>query len=107
MIAKGILVQNDQNSPTNGKIYAQPNILKGTNQTTLVVNSSLKLSLDVKVYDVAGEMVWGGNLTSSNNRFGLTLPELANGLYFVVVELTDSATGHHEGRQVTQIVVQR
>ena len=107
VIAKGILVQNDQNSPTNGKIYAEPNILKGTTQTTLVVNSSLNLSLDVKVYDVAGEKVWGRNLTSNNNQFGLTLPGLSSGLYFVVVEMTDVATGHREGRQVTQIVVQR
>ena len=109
VVAKGILVQNDQNSPTNGKIYAKPNILNGTTQTTLVVKSSLNLSLDVRVYDVAGEMVWGGVLTSAsnNNQFSLPLPPLSSGLYYVVAELTDTATGHNEGHQVTQIVIQR
>jgi len=109
VISKGILVQNDQNSPINGNLYAQPNILKnGTTRTTLVVNSGLNLMLHVKVYDVAGELVPASlQPPAIPNQATIDVSGLSSGLYFAVVDLTDPATGHSVGRQVTQFVVQR
>jgi uncharacterized repeat protein (TIGR01451 family) len=106
VISKGILVQNDNQGP--GKVYAKPNILnKGNYTTTITLNTTMSLTLKVRVYDVAGELIKTIEGSMGQGTATLDANGLASGLYFAVVDLTDSATGHYQGRQVVQIVIQR
>jgi hypothetical protein len=92
----------------SGKVTALPKILNGGNTvTTITINTSMSLTLKVRLYDVAGELIKNIDGGTGQNRATLDVSGLSSGLYFAVVDLTDAATGHYEGRQVTQIIIQR
>ena len=107
VISRGILVQTRNNPVSDGTVYAQPNILNGgTTTTTLMVNSTASYTLRVGLYDVAGELIRTTVGVTGNNQAALDMSGLSSGLYFAVVDLINSKGGS-EGRQTTQLVLQR
>jgi len=108
VISRAVMVENRGFLATNGKVYVQPNILKGgVTSATVVAPSSLVLTVTAGVYDVAGELVKKPVTgQAGTNVVTLDVTGLASGLYFVAVDLTDT-NGHLVQKQVTQIVIQR
>ena len=107
VISQGIVVQTRNNPVGNGNIYAQPNVLKGGNTaTTLWINSTAQYTLNVGLYDVAGELIKTIQGVPGTNQAALEMSGLSSGLYFAVVEIINSKGGS-EGKQVTQLVLER
>ena len=107
VITRGLVVQAGNQPVTDGNVFAGPNVLKNGETSTLVqVHSSSSYTLTARLYDTAGELIKQavtGQLGS--NQVGLDVNDVASGLYFVVVDLTN-AQGGSAGRQVTRIVIQ-
>jgi uncharacterized repeat protein (TIGR01451 family) len=103
-----VTVERGNGSPAGGTVFAYPNILKGgAGMVTVQINSPLILTLTASVYDVAGELVkMPVTGLAGNGNVQVDVSKLASGLYFVVVNMTDS-NGHFIQRQVTQIVIER
>ncbi len=105
-ISRGIVVQARNNPVTDGTVWAQPNILQGgATTTTLQVSSSASYTLQVGLYDVAGELIKRYTGSTGTNQATLDLAGLSSGLYFAVVELTGPNGGIVQ-RQTTQLVIQ-
>jgi len=110
VVSKSVIVQRGNSPVTNGTVYAEPNILKGTTTTKIMVNptsTNTNMTLTVSVYDTAGELVKrpvvGG---TGANEVGLDVSGLASGLYLVVVNLND-INGNFIQKQTTKIIIQR
>lgn len=107
VITRGLVVQSDNSSITNGNVFAGPNVLKAGETSTLIqVNSTVPYTLTASLYDVAGEKI-RQTVTGTNgsNSVPLDVTGIASGLYFVVVDLINPQGGL-AGHQVTQIVIQ-
>jgi hypothetical protein len=108
VISRGILVEGGT-AGIRGKVLAEPNVLdaSGNYQTVFKINQVTGMTLSVRVYDVAGELVGrnvgppGGNLVTYDGS------GRASGMYIGVVELRDAVTGHFEGRQLSKLVIKR
>ncbi len=108
VVTRGLVVESANSPITDGNVFAGPNIIKGgANSTTIQVNSTVAYTLTASLYDVAGEKI-GPTVTGPTGAksVNLNLSGIASGLYFVVVNLTNTQGGL-VGRQVTQIVIQR
>ena len=107
VITKGLVVQSGNSPITNGNVFAGPNIIKGNSNFTWVqVHSDTNYTLTARLYDTAGELVIAAVTGSAGaNKVQLNLAGVASGLYFVVVDLTNSQGGS-AGHQVTQILIQ-
>jgi hypothetical protein len=108
VISRGILVEGGT-AGVRGKVQAEPNVLDGSvnYQTVFKINQVTGMTLSVRVYDMAGELVGrnvgpvGGNLVTYDGS------GRASGLYLGVVELRDGVTGNFEGRQISKFVIKR
>jgi flagellar hook assembly protein FlgD len=106
-ITQGITVENGKAPVGNGEVYASPNVLKGGVKATMVkVNSGMSLTVKVRLYDLAGELVKTVEGSAGANETGLDVTGLSSGLYFVVADLTDTS-GRYIGKKTTRIVIQR
>lgn len=105
VITKGILVESSNQSLADGKVYAKPNLLtKGVTKTKITVNSGQPYILFVRLYDVAGELLWTSKPATGSVE--LDLSGLSSGLYFAVTDLM-TAQGGIVNKQVTKIVFQQ
>ena len=94
---------------TNGNAFASPSILEGgLTSTTIQVDSPNALTLEVKLYNIAGELIRGRESKGpvGLNQASLDLEGLSSGLYLAVVDLRD-ADGGFVGRQVAKIILKR
>ena len=90
-----------------GMVLAQPNVLNGGNyRTTFTVNASPTLTLKVKVYTMAGELMWMGAGATGGNSVQWDVSQAASGLYLGVVEGVD-AQGNKAFRQILKVMVVR
>jgi hypothetical protein len=106
-VSKGILVQRGNSPVANGAVFAKPNILKnGQTMTVVEVNSTMALTLNLHLYNVAGELIKNVSGQAGAGYTDLNVSGLASGLYFVVVDLTDT-NGNFLQRETTQIVIER
>ena len=107
-ISRSVVVENRGAMATSGNVYVQPNILKGgVTSAWVMAPGGVGLTVTVNLYDTAGEKVKPTIVGQAGTSMALLdVTGLASGLYFVVVDLTDSS-GHMVQRQVTQIVIQR
>jgi hypothetical protein len=108
VITKGLVAQSDNSAITDRNVFAGPNIIKGNRDSTLIqVHSTISYTLTARLYDTAGELVRASVTGATGaNKVPLNLSGVASGLYFVVVDITNSQGGL-AGHQVTQIVIQR
>ncbi len=108
IITRGLLVQSDNSPISNGNVFAGPNIIKGDLNSTLIqVHADVNYTLTARLYDTAGELVRAAVTgPAGTNKVPMDLTGVASGLYFAVVDLTNSQGGI-VGHQVTQIVIQR
>ena len=108
VVSRAVIVQSSNTALTDGNVVAGPNILeKGATTTNLVVQSTIPLTLTAHVYDVAGELIRSQIGAPGANRLDqLDLSGLSSGLYFVVVEMTNSQGGS-AGKQITKIVIRK
>jgi len=106
-ISKGVLVTG--RSQGEGTVTAQPNILKvfnGQTVTTFKSNSTQSLTLDVKIYNVAGELVTALQGQPGTNQALWDASEMASGIYVVLAEQKD-LNGNLLTRQFLKVVVLR
>jgi len=107
VISQGIVVQAGHNSGANGLVQVGPNILTGgATGTTVSINSPLSLTLTVRMYDVAGELIRTTQGVAGSNQASLDASGLASGLYLVVTDLTD-ANGHFIQKQISKLLIQK
>lgn len=108
VVSRGIIVESDNQSLTNGKVAAKPNILSGGNTlATLWVDSTTPFTLSAQLYNVAGERLgpaWQGK--TGGKQVDVDLEGMASGLYFAIVDLRDPQGGL-AAKQVTQIVLRK
>ena len=97
----------DGNNGT-GPVFAKPNILTSANgySTTFVDTTAETLTLSVRVYTTAGELVTVVNGVPGTNAASWTATGLASGLYIAVVESSNPAGGN-AGQKVLKLVVLR
>jgi hypothetical protein len=93
----------DQGVPS-GLVSACPNILRGPGATTLFVTGQPGLTLRLKVYDLAGELVGNVDGVPGRSQAAWTADQAASGLYLAVVELYES-DGSFAGRQCLKLIV--
>lgn len=101
VVSKSIIVQRGNNPLADGVVYAAPNVLVGTTQTTIQIQSAVAYTLTVSLYDIAGELTKPpvvGPLGAK--QVPLDAAGLASGLYFAAVDLTDP-----QGRSIQKQVV--
>jgi uncharacterized repeat protein (TIGR01451 family) len=104
-VTRGIVVQSTNEH--GEEVYAKPNVLAdGQTTTTVVIDSARAYTLNVQLYDVAGELIKAFPGVMGANEVLLDVKGLASGLYIVVVELKD-ADGKFAGRKITKIVIKR
>jgi flagellar hook assembly protein FlgD len=103
-----VTVERGTGSPAGGTVFAAPNILTGgSTWTTVQINSTLNLTLTASVYDIAGELVKRPMVgPTGNGTVPVDLSGLASGLYFIVVNISDT-NGNFIQKQVTQIVIRK
>jgi flagellar hook assembly protein FlgD len=107
VITRAVIVESANDPISSGKVYAAPNILTGGTTTTRVkVDSTTPYTLTVQLYDIAGELLKRQTGTAGTNYVDVDVSSLASGLYFIVTDLVN-ATGGLEGKQTTQIIIQK
>jgi flagellar hook assembly protein FlgD len=108
VVTQSVVVEDRNNSVTQGIPYAMPSVLKGGATSTIIqVNSTMNLTLTVSLYDTAGEKVKAPVTGGVGTRQApLDVGGLASGLYLVVVDIYDT-NGHFLQKQITKIVIQR
>ena len=103
-----VMVVSDQANAGMGNLLAEPNILnRATGYGVTFISNIPGLTLDVRVYDTAGELVL--HRTSGIEGSGSTLWDAtgkASGIYFAVVEAS-AAQGGLIGYKILKIVVVR
>jgi hypothetical protein len=106
-ITQGITVEGGKQAVGDGDVYASPNVIKGAVRgTTVKVNTGMSLTARVKLYDVAGELVKAVQGPAGANEAGLDVTGLASGIYFAVVDLSDTQ-GRYIRQKTIQILIQR
>jgi flagellar hook assembly protein FlgD len=106
-ITQAVTVESTNTPSGYTEIYAAPNVLKaGVTTTTVKVKTGMSLTVGVKLYDVAGELVKTLQGQAGADQAALDAGDLASGLYFAIVDLTD-AQGRLIGKKTLQIVIQR
>ena len=101
IVTKNITVLASNN---NQQIYAAPNLLTGASpQTTFRINSTMVLTLQVNIYDTAGELVRTLQGTPGSNEVTWNLSGIASGLYLAVVSV-ENTSGTVIHRQVVKVV---
>jgi uncharacterized repeat protein (TIGR01451 family) len=107
-ISKGLLVTAN-GIRNDGTLVAQPNILKlstGVNRTTFKYDSSQNLTLSVRIYTLAGELVFDLQGASGTNQASWDATGYASGLYLAAVDLLNP-NGGQMGQQVLKVMVLR
>jgi uncharacterized repeat protein (TIGR01451 family) len=101
-----VMVVSESANAGMGNILAEPNVLNGATGYGVTFSSNVPgLTLDVRVYDTAGELVMRrtpGNAGSSSANWDAT--GRASGLYFAVVDAAN-AQGGLIGYKILKIVV--
>ncbi|HTC20215.1 MAG TPA: hypothetical protein VK859_05160, partial [bacterium] len=91
-ITREIMVQNDGRGMVGGTVYAQPNILKGGRTSTVfAVTSPLSLTVKVRLYSMAGELLAFFQGPLGSNQAPFNAAGLASGCYIASVELDDGS----------------
>ncbi|HTC20339.1 MAG TPA: hypothetical protein VK859_05810, partial [bacterium] len=94
-----------EGSASPGIFSAQPNILKPSQMATLFrADSASPLTLQARIYDLAGELVKVIQGTAGTNQAGWDAAGVASGLYFAELEGVD-ANGNLMGRQILKVLV--
>jgi flagellar hook assembly protein FlgD len=108
VISRGVLVVGGI-AGVRGKVQAEPNVLDSSVnfQTKFKINQVTGMTLSVRVYDVAGELVGRNEGPIGGNFVTFDGSGRASGLYLGVVELRDPVTGHFEGRQISKFIIKR
>jgi hypothetical protein len=108
VISRGVLVSGGT-AGVRGKVQAEPNVLDASvnYQTKFKINQVTGMTLSVRVYDVAGELVGRNEGPLGGNFVTYDGSGRASGLYLGVVELRDAVTGHFEGRQISKFIIKR
>jgi len=109
VVSRGILVRNDQGG-MSGKAYAGPNVVgvKENYKTTFRVDGVGNITLRVRVYNMAGELVAGPlDGVPGTGKADWDGSGKASGLYLGVVEVRDAATGHFMGRQTAKVLLMK
>jgi flagellar hook assembly protein FlgD len=108
VITRGVVVRSGNTLITDGNVFAGPNILKeGVTSTLIQVRSSVNYTLTARLYNTAGEVVKQPVTgKTGSNQVTLDVNGMASGLYFVMVDLTNTQGGV-AAHQVTQIAIQR
>jgi flagellar hook assembly protein FlgD len=104
---KQIAVLGSGSSPAEGKVYADPQVLKdGITTTTIKINSPLQLTLSLRVYDIDGELLRNQQVVAAtgSNQATWNASKLASGMYIVVVEMTGT-NGQFVDRQTLKVLV--
>ena len=105
-ITREIMVQNDGRGMVGGTVYAQPNILKGGRTSTVfAVTSPLSLTVKVRLYSMAGELLAFFQGPLGSNQAPFNAAGLASGCYIASVELDDGSGP--VARQTTHLVIER
>jgi flagellar hook assembly protein FlgD len=96
-----------EGSASSGIFSAQPNILKPNQTATLFrADSTTPLTLQARIYNLAGELVKVIPGTAGTNQAGWDASGTASGLYFVELEGVD-ASGKLIGKQILKVLVVR
>jgi len=104
VVVKSVSVLSAGNSA--GDVVVAPNVLTAANpKADVSVSGSLALTLRVTVYTVAGEKTYSAVGQGGSGHVTLDSSVLSNGLYIVVVDLSD-LSGHID-RKITKLMVQK
>jgi flagellar hook assembly protein FlgD len=109
VITRGLLVESTGHTHPNDSVYAKPNLMNRRTgfQTTLAVDSADTYTLQVKVYDMSGELLRNVGITPDGvNQVRADFTGEATGMYFAMVELINTEGGVAK-RQALKIVVVR
>jgi uncharacterized repeat protein (TIGR01451 family) len=105
VVSKTIVVQRGNNPLADGTAFAAPNVLTGTDQTTIQVHSTVAYTLTVRLYNIAGELVKPAVTgVAGGKSVPLDASGLASGIYYAAVDLTDPQ-GRLIQKQVVPILV--
>jgi hypothetical protein len=107
VITRGLLVESTGRTHPNDMVYAKPNLMTWRTgyQTTLAVDSADTYTFQVKVYDVAGELLKDVPVKpNGTNQVKADFSDQATGMYFAMVELVNHQGGVAK-RQALKIVV--
>jgi hypothetical protein len=107
VITRGLLVESTGRTHPNDMVYAKPNLMTWRTgyQTTLAVDSADTYTFQVKVYDVAGELLKDVPVKpNGTNQVKADFSDQATGMYFAMVELVNPQGGVAK-RQALKIVV--
>ena len=89
-----------------GDVVVAPNVLTADHpKADVSVTGPLTLTVRVTVYTVAGEKAYSAVGQGGTNHVVLDAGALSNGLYIVVVDLSD--LGGHIDRKITKLMVQK
>ncbi|HVZ81242.1 MAG TPA: hypothetical protein VHE12_10685, partial [bacterium] len=102
VVSKTVVVQRGGHSLADGVVRAAPNVLVGgTEQTTVLVDSTVAYTLTIRLYDIAGELVKAPVTgTPGSKQAPVDASGLASGIYYAAVDLVDP-----QGRMVQKQVV--
>ena len=108
VITKDVVVENRPGNLGVGTVYVGPNVVQPGKQSVTVgiQNPGMVFNLATSVYDTAGELVRVPVISSGPNLTNLDVSKLADGLYLVVVNLTDG-NGHFFQKQIVKLVVRK
>jgi hypothetical protein len=107
VVTRGLLVESTGSTHPNDSVYAKPNLMTWRTgyQTTLAVDSADTYTFQVKVYDVAGELLKDVPVKpNGTNQVKADFSDQATGMYFAMVELINPQGGVAK-RQALKIVV--
>ena len=96
-----------EGSASAGMFSAQPNILNPNHMSTIFnANSPTPLTLQARIYNLAGELVRVLQGAAGTNQVGWDASGTASGLYFAELEGVD-ANGKLMGKQILKVLVVR
>ncbi len=103
-ITKTVTVLQQGSHWAAGTVTAAPNETDADHPTITFATGTVGLTLEVKIYDVAGELVANINGDREISQAQWTPVKTASGLYIAVVGLTDS-NGKWAGQQILKLLV--
>ena len=104
VITKTVTVLQQGSRWVNGTVTVAPNEADANHPTITFVTGTAGLTLGVRIYDVAGELVANINGTSGSSQAQWTSDRTASGVYIAIVELADS-DGKLLGQQTFKLLV--